>query len=229
MDPVCHRCGTSLSSPDELFCPHCGAPQLRYEPVEEQTPAITIEQTARRNLEFFSSRSAILSALIVAAFIAVPMGLLSSIYDFSLLWVAAGGIVSVVLYRRRVGIAPTGRVGWRIGGLAGLMAAFFSIALYGLRSAIERYALHNNEPEQLARSFAQQLAAAMNQAGRSNPQNADAVAQFTRFWLSPDGAAGIVLLKAAFFALSAVLFAAAGGVIGARIASLGSKAQPSSQ
>lgn len=229
MDPVCHRCGTALSTPDELFCPHCGAPQLRYEPGDESAPAVTMPQTAGRNLELFSSKAAILSALTVAALVAIPMGLISSIYQFSLLWVVGGGIASVVLYRRWVGTTPTGRMGWRIGGLAGLLAAFISLALYSLRSVIQRFAFHSDEPELQVHSLAQQFAAAVNQANRSNPQTADAAAQLSRFWLSPDGAAAMALLTAALFTFSLVLFAAAGGVIGARIVSLGKGAQRSSQ
>ncbi len=229
MDPVCHRCGTALSSPDELFCPHCGAPQLRYDPADEPSPAVAVPQTAGRNLELFSSKTAILSALAVSALVAIPMSLLSSIYDFSLLWVVGGGIAAVVLYGRRVGATPTGRMGWRIGGLAGLLAAFISLALYSLRSVIQQYGFHNNESERQVRSLAQQFVAAVNQANRSNPQTADAAAMLTRFWLSPDGAAAMALLTAALFTFSLVLFAAAGGAIGARIASIGKRPQRSSQ
>ena len=229
MDPVCHRCGTALTSSDELFCPHCGAPQLRYEPTDEPAPAVALPQTPGRNPELFSSKAAILSALTVGVLVAVPMGLLSSIYDLSLLWVVGGGILSVVLYRRRVGAPPTGRMGWRIGGLAGLLAAFISLAFYSLRSVIQRFALHSDQPELQVRSLAQQLATAVSQANHANPQTADAAAQLARFWLSADGAAAIALLTAALFIFSLVLFAAAGGAIGARIVSLGKRPQRSSQ
>jgi hypothetical protein len=229
MDPVCHRCGTALNSPEELFCPHCGAPQLRYEPAEEQAPAVAMPQTAGRNPDLYSSKGVILSALTVAALFAIPLGLLSSTYDFSRLWAVGAGIAAAVLYRWRVGTPPTGRLGWRIGGLAGLLSASFSLVLYSLRSVIQRYAFHSDDPEVLARSLAQQLAAAMNQASRSNPQTADVAAQFNRFWLSPSGAATIALLQAALFTLSLVLFAAAGGAIGSRIAALVKRPERSSQ
>ena len=229
MDPVCHRCGTALSSPDELFCQHCGAPQLRYEPSEEAAPAVAIPQTPGRNLDLYSSKAAILSALTVGALVAIPMGLLSSIYNFSLLWIIGGGIASAVLYRHRVGIAPTGRLGWRIGGLAGLLAAFISLGLYSLRSVIQRFALHSDDAEIQVHSLAQQFAVAVTQANRSNPQTADAAAQLSRFWLSPDGAAAMALFTAALFTFSLVLFAAAGGAIGARIASIGKRTERSSQ
>lgn len=228
MDPACHRCGTALTSSDELFCPHCGAPQLRYEPADETSSAVAMPQAAGRNLESGSSKAAILSALTVAALVAIPLGLLSSIYDSGRLWVVGGGIAAVFLYRRRVDAVPTGRLGWRIGGLAGLLAAFFSLALFSLRSVIQHHALHRNEPELQVHSLAQQLAAALNQASRSNPQTADAAAQLARFWLSPDGAAAMALWVAAMFTFSVVLFSAAGGAIGARIVSLGKKPERSS-
>jgi hypothetical protein len=230
MDPVCHRCGTALNSPDELFCPHCGAPQLRYEPADEPVASVTTPQTiSGRSHELFSWKAAILSAAIVAVLISIPVGLLSTIYDFSLLWVVGGGIAASALYRRRVGAPPTGRMGWRIGGLAGLLAAFVSVAIYSARSVIQRYALHSHEPELQVRTLAQQLAAAASQANHSNPETAQAAALLTHFWLSPEGAATVVLGTAALFAFSMILFAAAGGAIGARIVSLGKRPERSSQ
>jgi hypothetical protein len=229
MDPVCHRCGTALNSPDELFCPHCGAPQLRYEPADEPANSVTVPQTAGRNLESFSSRTAILSALVIAALVAIPTGLLSSIYDFSRILVLIGGIATVMLYRRRAGTVPTGRLGWRIGGLAGLLAAFISLALYSVRSVIQRFAMHSDEPGVQARLLAQQFAAAANQASHTNPQTADAAARITRFSLSPDGAAAMALLTAVLFTFTFILFAAAGGAIGARIISVRNRPQRSSR
>jgi hypothetical protein len=228
MDPVCHRCGTALNSPDELFCPHCGAPQLRYEPTEEPAPSVAATQTAGRNFDMYSSKGAILSALMVAVAVAIPFSLLSSIYDSISLWAVGAGIVAVVVYHRRVGTAPTGRQGWRIGGLAGVLTAAFSLALYSARLVIQRYAMHSDDAQLLARTVGQQVAAVMNQAGRSNPQTADVAAQYAHFWLSPDGSAAVALVGAAKFTFSLVLFAAAGGVIGARIAALGKRPERSS-
>src|SRR5271169_3354716 len=102
MDPVCHRCGTTLNSSEELFCPHCGAPQLRYEPADEQATAYEPSQqmTSGSNRDLISWKAAIVSALLVA----IPVGLLSSILALGLLWVIIGGIATVSLYRRRVRI-----------------------------------------------------------------------------------------------------------------------------
>src|SRR5271170_5576350 len=143
MDPVCHRCGAALNSSDELFCPHCGAPQLRYEPSDE--PGISAASRPQTifggNLDVVSWKAAVVSALLVA----IPVGLLSSILDFGSLWVIGGGIATVSLYRRRVGIPPTSRMGWRIGGLLGVLAAFISTAIYSLKLLVQRYKLHSSE------------------------------------------------------------------------------------
>jgi len=223
MDPVCHRCGMALNSSEELFCPHCGAPQLRYEPSDEAVPSFASSQqtTAGRSLDTVSWKAAIASAFLVA----IPVGLLSSILDFGSLWIIGGGIATVSLYRRRIGVPPTNRMGWRIGGLLGVLTAFISTAIYSVKLLIERYMLHSGEVDQQVHSFARQFA---DQANRSDPQTAAAVAQLSHFWLSPEGAAAIVLSTAAISALSMVLFGAAGGAIGARIASLGPRAQRSS-
>jgi hypothetical protein len=157
--------------------------------------------------------------------VAIPVGLLSSILDFGSLWIIGGGIATVSLYRRRIGVPPTNRMGWRIGGLLGVLTAFISTAIYSVKLLIERYMLHSGEVDQQVHSFARQFA---DQANRSDPQTAAAVAQLSHFWLSPEGAVAIVLSTAAISALSMVLFGAAGGAIGARIASLGPRAQRSS-
>ena len=222
MDPVCHRCRATITSSEELFCPHCGAPQLRYEPSDEPVSSFASSQqtTSGRGLETVSWKAAVVSALLVA----VPVGLLSSILDFGALWVIGGGIATVSLYRRRVGIPPTNRMGWRIGGLLGVLAAVISTAIYSLKLLIQRYLLHSGELDQQLHSVARQFAEQIN---RSDPQTAAAMTQLVHFWLSPDGAAAIVLGTSAVSAVSMVLFAAAGGAIGARIASLGNRPQRS--
>jgi hypothetical protein len=224
MDPVCHRCGTALNSESNLFCPHCGVPQLRYEPVDDPSASFTPSQqtVVGRNLEFVSWKTAVSSASVVA----IPVGLLSSILPVALFWVICGGIATVSLYHRRVRTPATGRMGWRIGGLLGLLAASISTAFDSLKLVVLRYLLHSNE-------FDRQLHLAMQQSAdmvnHLFPAMADAMAQSVRFWISPDGTAAMVLFNAAVSAFFMVLFGAAGGAIGARITSLGPRAERSSQ
>lgn len=223
MSLACHRCGTTLNS-SELFCPHCGAPQLRYEPSDD--PGVSFagsrQTVTGRALDAVAWREAVIAALLVS----VPVGLLSAFLDFGSLWVIAGGIATVSLYRRRVGIPPTSRMGWRIGALLGLLAAFLTTAIDSCTLLFQRYALHNGgELDQRFRLLAQQLT---DQLNHSDPQAAAAMPWFIKFWLSPDGTAAIVLMGAVASAFSMVLFSSAGGAIGARITSLGSRAQRSS-
>lgn len=223
MDPVCHRCGAALNCSEELFCPHCGAPQLRYEPSEDPVPSVasSTQTTAGRGLDLVSWKAAIVSALLVA----IPVGLLSSILNLGPVWVIGGGIATVSLYRRRAGAPPTHRMGWRIGGLLGVLSAFISTAIYSFKLLIQRHMLHSTELDQQIHSVARQFA---DQANLADPQTAAAIAQLAHFWLSPDGTAAIVLSSAAISAIFMVVFGAAGGAVGARIASLGARSQRSS-
>lgn len=224
MDPVCHRCGTALNSPDELFCPHCGAPQLRYEPTDEPVASISpsLPTGAGRSLDAVSWRAAIISALIVA----VPTGLISAMLVSGWLWVVIGGMATLSLYRRRAGAVPTARVGWRVGGVLGILTAFLFTAFFSVRLLVERFVLHSGEVEQQVHAAAMQFA---DQYKHSYPENAAAALQAAHFITSPDGTAAVVLATAAFSAFTMIVFAAAGGAIGARIASLGKRPQRSSQ
>ncbi len=217
MSLLCHRCGSALTSADELFCPHCGAPQLRYEPSEDGGTTYVSPPPAggRRGSDTISWKTAVACAFLVA----VPVAVLSSMLDFSSIWVIGGGVATVSIYRRRIGVPPSGKMGWRIGALLGIFAGSLSTAFYSIKLLVERHMLHSSELDQQIHLFTQQFA---EQVNKSDPQTAAAMAELNRFWLSPDGAAAIVLGGAAMTILFTILFAAAGGAIGARITTLGS-------
>jgi hypothetical protein len=206
-----------------LFCPHCGAPQLRYEPLDEAAPATSnATQVVGRDPGVVLWKEAITAAVLVA----VPVGILSSLLDFGALWVIGGGIATISIYRRRTGLPPASRTGWRIGGLLGVLAAFTTTAIDSLTLLVQRYGLHNGGViDQRFHAVGQQLAEQLN---HSNPEAAAVLPGFVHFWVTADGAAAIALMGAASTAFSMLLFSAAGGAIGARIASLGSRAQRSS-
>jgi hypothetical protein len=212
MDPVCHRCGTTLSAP-EIFCPHCGAPQLRFEASEDQTPYLAGEPSSP-NLRIGQSilwRPAVHTALIVA----LPVGLLSSLLDFGILWVLAGGFAAVALYQRKAPAVLNARAGWRIGMLAGGLAAFFSSIVDGLSMVFERYVLHHGAAiDQKLIGLTQQMT---DQMARQNPEAAQQIPWFIHFWLSPDGHAAVVLFMSAFAAVMMIAFSTIGGALGARV------------
>lgn len=217
MEQVCHRCGGTLNLSDP-FCPHCGAPQLRYEASEEPVPSANAPPSQRltaRNPNAIAWRDAILGAAIVA----IPAGMLSSLLGLEALWGIAGGMTIISLYRRRTGTFPTSRMGWRIGGLLGVFAAFITAALSGLALVIQRYAFHQGAVIDQRLRDAVQLSSEMytNLFAGANPDMAAAFAETRRFWLTPDGAATMVLLNSAGVAVFLLLFAAVGGAIGARL------------
>lgn len=223
MEQVCHRCGTALNESNP-FCPHCGAPQLRYEAAEEGIPSSTAAPAPRfavRNPNAVAWRDAILAA----ALIAFPAGLLSSLLGLEALWVIAGGMVTISLYRRRTGTLPTSRLGWRIGAVLGLFAAVVAAAINGITLVVQRYAFHQGAT--LDRHFhdlGQQLT---DQLVHSNPDAVSVIPGFIHFWLTPDGAAAIVLINSAGLTIAMLLFAAAGGALGARLTH--KSAQPSAR
>jgi hypothetical protein len=223
VDTVCHRCGTAINS-SELFCPHCGSPQLRYEPADDGGAAYSSSPQSSGGLN--PERVIWKEAITAAVMVAIPVGVLSSLLDFGSLWVIGGGIATVSIYRRRTGIPPAHRMGWRIGSLLGVLAAFVSTAFDSLTLIFERFLLHNGGMiDQRFHIVAQQLT---DQLNHSNPEAATVIPGFVHFWLSPDGPAAIALMGAAGSAFSMLLFSAAGGAIGARIASLGNRAPRSS-
>jgi predicted nucleic acid-binding Zn-ribbon protein len=223
VDHVCHRCGTALNSSDELFCPHCGAPQLRYELTDEPGPSVSSrsQTISGGNVDAVSWKAAVVSAVLVA----IPVGLLASLLDFGWLWVIGGGIATMSLYRRRVGIPPSSLVGLRIGVLLGVLTAFVSTAFYSVKLLALRYLLHSGELDQQVHSVAQQLT---DQVNHSDPQTAAAMTQLAHLLTSPDGTAVIVLTSAGSSAVFMVLLAAVAGALSARIASLGNRPERSS-
>lgn len=210
MDLACHRCGATLVAHD-LFCPHCGAPQLRFEPSDDQQSySAKGSGTGLAGNQLIAWRPAVQAALIVA----VPVGVLSSLLDFGILWVLVGGFCAIALYQRKVTIINAG-TGWRIGMLVGLLAAFLSTAVDGLSLVIERYGLHRGASiDQKLVTLTQQMT---DQMVHQNPEAAQQIPWFIHFWLSPDGHAAVVLFMSAFAAIMMIAFSSIGGFVGARV------------
>lgn len=220
MEPVCHHCGAVVHASDP-FCPQCGAPQLRYEAPDEpaQTPSAALSQRLPvRNPGAIHWRDAIRAAAIIA----FPAGLLSSrigLEGIWAIWLIVGGVVVISVYRRRTGTLPTGRMGWRIGAMLGLFAATIATAIDGISLVVERYALHQGTVIDQRYHDAIQMSSKMyvDLFSTSNPQMASAITNAERFWYTPDGAAAMVLINAAGLAIFMLIFAAAGGALGARL------------
>ena len=211
MDLVCHHCGATLSTP-ELFCPHCGVPQLRFEAGNEQETGQTEGPgPAMRAGQIVAWRPAVQAALMVA----IPVGLLSSLLDFGVLWVLAGGFCAVALYQRKGLLVANPKSGWRIGMLVGMLAAFFTGIVDGVSMVVERYGLHHGGAiDQKLIALTTQMT---DQMVHQNPEAAQQIPWFIHFWTSPDGHAAVVLFMSAFAAIMMIAFSSVGGALGARV------------
>lgn len=209
MEQVCHRCGDHLVG-DKLYCPHCGAPQLRVEESESIVSAHenSLQQSLDRDTETMRWRSAISAALLVAA----PTALLSALLSLAALWVFVGGFLTVYLYRRRTASPTDSRIGWRIGGLMGVIAAILWLAVEACSMLVERYGMHQGAA--LDSTFHHAIESAISTMNQQNPTFQHQFPWFAHFWLSPDGIATLYLTGTSLIALSMVLFSALGGALG---------------
>ena len=225
MDLVCHRCSATLE-PEDYYCQACGAPQIRYVTDEGETaqgmPGVSVNLHAGA-----AGSGASISwkmAIRIAAIVGTAVGVLSAVLAAgSVLWVAAGAVVAIGIYHRRRPLTLLGpRVGARVGALLGLIAATVAFAANSVLLVVQRYGLHQGDQIDTQLSSVVKQAAA--RAATMDPQAP--VTSFTNFWLSAEGRIGLILLTMAFLSVLIVLFAIAGGVLGAQIyrSSRGNKA-----
>ncbi|MHB1841249.1 MAG: hypothetical protein ACYCPD_15935 [Acidobacteriaceae bacterium] len=213
---VCHRCNTTLD-PEAYYCPTCGAPQIRY--VADEGEAVQIAAGASVDIRAAAAGSGSSiswkMAIRIAALVGTGVGILSALLAAgSVLWVAVGAVVVMGTYHRRRPLTLLGpRVGARVGALLGLIAATVAFAANAMLLVVQRYGMRQgNEIDTQLTSIVKQAAA---HAATMDPQAP--VAAFTNFWLSAEGRIGLILLTMAFLSVLIVLFAIAGGVLGAQI------------
>lgn len=216
MQPHCHRCGATLGQPG-TFCPSCGAPQLRLQPSDEAVGLAGVSGDGVQAPQVMSWKQAIVAASVAA----VPMGVLSSsvlpVASMGCcLWVVGGSIAAVGLYHRRAAKALLDmQTGLKIGAVSGLLAAFVASALNGFVLLFQRYALHTGSAiDTTLATFVDQIKTKMAQA---TPEVQAQMQDYIRFLLSPEGKAAWFLMGSATAAAGIVLFAAAGGALGAKI------------
>jgi ribosomal protein L40E len=216
MDLVCHRCSATLE-PEAYYCPECGAPQIRYvaEEGEAAQPVPGISLNLQAGAAAGGSSVSWKMAIRIAALVGTAVGILSAMLAAgSVLWVAVGAVVAMGIYHRRWPSTALGpRVGARVGALLGLIAASVAFAANSVLLVVQRYGLHQgNEIDTQLTAIVKQAAA---RAATMDPQAP--VAAFTNFWLSAEGRIGLILLTMAFLSALIILFAIAGGMLGAQI------------
>jgi len=207
----CYRCHEALSG-EEPFCAHCGAPQLCVPESEAVLSAQegSLQHTIDQAAGMLRWRTAVQAALIVA----LPAALLSALLSPGTLWAFGGGFLTVALYRRRTASPTNGKLGWRIGGLMGIVAAALSMAIQGASLVFDRFVLH--EGAKIDSEFQTEMQSVLHAMQQQNPDISTQMPWFSHFLLTPYGIAAVFLAGSLMLALSLVLFSALGGAIGGR-------------
>lgn len=228
MESTCNRCHQPIPA-DSCFCPSCGLPQLVY----SAEPG-TIPTSAERWPEAVRDASSIewKPGMKAALALAVPAGLLSSgispVSPFGIFWMAAAAAWAVVVYMRRQRPAwITIGAGARLGLVTGLIAAWLAFGVSGAGLFATRIFLHQGS--QIDSAWAEVVSKIYQQtqqleAQMSAPTNAAQAEAQRRWMLTPEGHAGFQTLGLIWYCFLLVLFAMAGGALGARM--LGRRRRP---
>ncbi len=224
MEINCTRCHQAIEA-ENCFCPTCGLPQLQYsaDNVPGQAPPEQWTGPVRDAGTVDWKR-----ALPLALMLAVPAGLLSSgaspISFLGLFWMSGAAAWAVALYLRsqRPAWITTG-AGARIGLVTGLVGAWLAFGVSGGALFVQRVVLHQSSQIDgewktniaAGEQMTQQLASGMGPALAAQEEAAQAQ---NRVWmLSPEGHAGGQAFNLAISSGFLLLFAVAGGALGARL------------
>ena len=224
MEITCNRCHQTVEA-ENCYCPSCGLPKLVYEAGDAPGQAQAVEPGvgAVRDAASVDWKPALRAALMMA----VPAGLLSSglspVGFFGLVWMSTAAAWAVVLYVRNQSPAwITLGAGARIGLVTGLLAAWLAFSVSGGALFVERFVFHQSgqiDAEWKNRVAMSQEMAAQWTAGAApgDATQAQSVrSQVQAFMLSPEGHASIEACGYAANSFFLLIFATAGGALGAR-------------
>ena len=223
MEITCIRCNQAVEA-ESCYCPTCGLPQLQYsaENVPGQVPPERWNEPIRDASTVEWKR-----ALPTVLMLGVMAGLLSSSVSpmghLGLFWMSASAALAVALYLRSQRPAwITVGAGARIGLVTGLLGAWIAFSANGGELFVQRVVLHQGSQIDadwkayidLTDQVGQQMWASM---GPSFEAQQKAEGEQNRAWmLSPQGHAGWEALLLAVSSGFLLLFAIAGGALGAR-------------
>jgi len=206
MEISCSRCHQTVQA-ENCYCPVCGLPQLVY--ATDGAPGQAQQERwnqATRDASSVDWKPALRAALMMA----IPAGVLSSEASqaghLGLIWMATAAGLAVMFYAR--GQRPawiTLGAGARIGLVTGLLGAWLAFAVSGGALFVDRFVLHQSS----------QMDAVMGPADATEFRLE--LAPFKAAILSPEGHAGIWAGSIAVSSLFLLLFAVAGGALGARL------------
>jgi hypothetical protein len=220
METTCSRCHQTIAS-DGLYCPSCGLPQLVYAGEEAAGTGQAERWTnAVRDAGDVDWRTALRGA----AMLAVPAGLLSCglspVGVLGLFWMAAAAAWAVTLYVRRQKAAQQPSwvsvgAGARIGLVTGIIAGWMAFAATGVSLFVMRYGMHQGKS--LDDMWQAMVTASVNQQLSMANADAGAITTVKNLLLSPEGRAGSMFGGMALLEAGLLLFAVAGGAIGAKM------------
>jgi hypothetical protein len=225
MNKICHRCNGDLPSGDDVFCPHCGAPQLYLSEdyLADQQPASgpslpsdttgALPPPLPQQVEW---QTAIRCATLVGAIAAVlcVVGLrVPGVSLISTIWILTASTTTLSLYHRRRPLAwMDATVGARIGlttGLALIILIAFSLALTGVVARFGLHAMAGFDADFIQMIMQVKATAQQTAAATSTPPPAEVL----RFYDLPEFQAGLILATSATTAVLLLLFSTFGGAI----------------
>jgi hypothetical protein len=216
MEITCTRCHQTVQA-ENCYCPVCGLPQLVYSADGSQGQGQPDRwNEAVRDAGSVDWKVAMRSALMLAVPAGLLCNMLSPISILGLPLMAATGAWAVVLYVRSqrpawVTIGAGARIGLVTGVLGGWMAATTTgVTLFAMRFWFHAGSFYDDLWQNLVN---QQL----SQQWASMGVDAQTITQMKAWLLPPEGRAGWLLAAIMLLAMALLLFAVAGGALGARL------------
>lgn len=225
MEITCTRCHQVVPA-DSTYCPACGLPQLVYSAEGDGAVPTASDRMAEpvRDASSIDWKRGLRAALALA----VPAGLLSSgispLSTLGIFWMAGGAAAAVTLYLRSQRPAwITLGAGARIGLVTGLIGGWIAFGASGIWLFVQRVILHQSGQidsmyQSFLDAFEQKAHESMSSMAATDAAQLRGTFDQIQSWLaSPEGHAAVWTFSIAFNCVFLVLFAVAGGALGARM------------
>ncbi|MGA7830330.1 MAG: hypothetical protein WCA21_05160 [Terracidiphilus sp.] len=219
MENTCNRCHQTLLA-ESCYCASCGLPQLVY-----AADGATGQNSPERWNEAVRDAAQVdwKPALRVTLAIAIPAGALCFILSpllgiYGLLWMAVAAAWVVMLYMRSQRPAwITLGAGARIGLVTGLAGGWTAAAASAFTLFAMRFIFHHgNEFDDF---WQNQVSEKVSQQWAASGYDAQQVLTAKAMLNSPEGRSGLTITVIFLMAVAMVVFATAGGALGARMLS----------
>jgi hypothetical protein len=220
MEITCTRCHQTVQA-ENCYCPVCGLPQLVYTADAAQGQGQPERwNEAVRDAGSVDWKPALKSALLLAVPAGLLCNMLSPVSIVGLPLMAATGAWAVMRYVR--GQRPawiTIGAGARIGLVTGLLGGWTAAASTGIILFAMRFWFHAGSfYDGIWQNLVDQQ---MSQQWASMGVDAQTIVQMKAMLLPPEGRAGWLLAAVILLTMALLLFAVAGGALGARLVARG--------